>query len=116
MTYAQGQKLKKRFYLRHLLARASFIIPHFSLSPQPDKERGGIEEQTGVDPVKQKKMKKRTSEAWKKIQQRNYAFSGDPHILQSHENNFIPIQKAEQEEPAKLFLSFEEEEKKENNK
>jgi hypothetical protein len=67
MTYAQGQKLKKRFYLRHLLARASFILPHFSLSPQPDQERGGIEEQTGVDPVKQKKMKSMEKNSAKKL-------------------------------------------------
>ena len=31
------------------------------------------------------------------------AFSGDPYILQSHENDFIPIQEVEQEEPAELF-------------
>jgi hypothetical protein len=31
------------------------------------------------------------------------AFSGNPYILQSHENDFIPIQEVEQEEPAELF-------------
>jgi hypothetical protein len=47
---------------------------------------------------KQKKRKKHSSEAWTEIQQKNYAFSGDPYILQFHKNNFIPFENFEEEE------------------
>ena len=77
------------------------IVPHFTLAAPPTQEGGGSAEQKAVDALK--KRKKKSSEAWKQIQQRNYAFSGDTYILQSHNNEFIPLLQAEQEEPAELF-------------
>ncbi len=100
MTCVQGHKFDKQIYLKNLLTLAS----------PPAQEGGGIEEQNAINPLQNKKRQKRSSEAWKKIQQRNYAFSSDTYILQSHRNDVIPIQEVEQEEPAELFSSSEEEE------
>ncbi len=91
-------------------ALSRLIVPHFTLAAPPTREGGGSEEQNAIDALKNKKRKKKSSKAWKQIQQRNYPFSGDTYILQSHENDFIPIQEVEQEEPAELFSSSEEEE------
>jgi hypothetical protein len=69
------------------------IVPNFTLSLPPAQEGGGIEEQNAIDALQNKKRKKRSSKAWKTIQQRNYAFSSDHYILQSHENDFIQFKK-----------------------
>ncbi len=100
-------------------------MPQFLRAHSPAYEGGGNDAPattTTIDALKgkqtkttqkQKKRKKHSSEAWTEIQQKNYTFSGDSYILQSHRNEFIPFKNVEEEEPAefqKLHPESEEEE------
>jgi hypothetical protein len=95
--------------------RTQLFVPQFSRAHSPAYEGGGNDAPatttTTIDALKgkqtkttqkQKKRKKHSSEAWTEIQQKNYAFSGDPYILQSHRNEFIPFENVEEEEPAEF--------------
>ena len=95
------------------------FVPQFLRAHSPAYEGGGndvpdvpattstttidaLEGQQTKSTQKQKKRKKHSSEAWTEIQQKNYAFSGDSYILQSHQNDFIPFENIEEEEPAEF--------------
>ncbi len=95
--------------------RTQLFVPQFSCAHSPAYEGGGNDvpatTTTTIDALKgkqtkimqkQKKRKKHSSEAWTEIQQKNYAFSGDSYILQSHQNDFIPFENIEEEEPAEF--------------
>jgi hypothetical protein len=108
--------------------RPLIFVPQFLRAHSPAYEGGGNDvldvpatTTTTIDALKgqqtrttqkQKKRKKHSSEAWTEIQQKNYAFSGDCYILQSHQNNFNPFENIEEEEPAEFqeFQSESEEE------
>jgi hypothetical protein len=113
--------------------RPLIFVPQFLRAHSPAYEGGGNDvpdvpatTTTTIDALKgqqtkatqkQKKRKKHSSEAWTEIQQKNYAFSGDCYsgdcyILQSHQNNIIPFENIEEEEPAEFqeFQSESEEE------
>jgi hypothetical protein len=99
--------------------RPLIFVPQFLRAHSPAYEGGGndvpdvpattstttidaLEGQQTKSTQKQKKRKKHSSEAWTEIQQKNYAFSGDSYILQSHQNDFIPFENIEEEEPAEF--------------
>jgi hypothetical protein len=94
--------------------RAQIFVPQFLLAHSPAYKGGGNNvpaTTTTIDALKgkqtkimqkQKKRKKHSSEAWTEIQQKNYAFSGDSYIVQSHQNDFIPFENIEEEEPAEF--------------
>jgi hypothetical protein len=105
-------------------------VPQFLRAHSPAYEGGGndvhdvpattstttidaLEGQQTKSTQKQKKRKKHSSEAWTEIQQKNYAFSGDCYILQSHQNDFIPFENIEEEEPAE-FQQFQPESEEED--
>jgi hypothetical protein len=95
-------------------ARTQLFVPQFLRAHSPAYEGGGNDAPattTTMDALKgkqtkatqkQKKRKKHSSEAWMEIQQKNYAFSGDSYILQSHRNELIPFENVEEEEPAEF--------------
>ncbi len=94
--------------------RTHLFVPQFLRAHSPAYEGGWNDAPattTTIDALKgkqtkttqkQKKRKKHSSEAWTEIQQKNYAFSGDSCILQSHQNDFIPFENIEEEEPAEF--------------
>jgi hypothetical protein len=103
--------------------RMQLFVPQFSRAHSPAYEGGGNDVPTTTTTIdalkgkqtktmqKQKKQKKQSSEAWTEIQQKNYAFSGDHYILQSHD--FIPFEDFEEEEPAEFQQSQTESEEEE---